>query len=1253
MNSLLNSRLFSFVKKHKDFPFLAAILLFMSLILYRNYIFGGKLFLFEDFGSDTVRVSLPTYIYFFDWFRNGLPLWSDKMGIGTSILSHSEIIFDPFTYILFIFGKSRIIYMFIYIVIIKIILSGLFFRMFIGKYKLSSYAKIVGAITYAFGGYMIVMGQNYVFGTIYVYLPLILLGFEMWLLDKRRWLLVLMLTLTALYFYYFFYMTAIFLGIYAIFRYFTIYNFKLKQFFIYISSLAGYGLLSMGLSAFFWMPSLALTFNNLRMGSSIPAFSHMIFPDLKIVVTSLARLFGYDVLGGPMSYLGYYNDYFQLTLFSGILTIVLIPQVFSEKKKRKKFIYGIFLLVLLALLFIPFFPYMFNGFSDFTYRWTYVLHFALALFLSIAIHNVDSENRFSYKILNVTMGLLLAIFVVVLIYIEALAGEPSLLRTINIFFEDYIFITIYASLMILFFRTRYKTFIKIIVLALVCFELVWFPQHFINDRLTTDSDSVEKQLGYFDTTNKVVAYLNGIDSDIYRIDKSYDSVVSEYGRTPSDNEAMAQGYRGLKSYNSNNQPNYIRFLHDAGIFVKYPSYTPPKGARPQDLGKQQLNYINGVGDRFLLQTFLGVKYYLAKNNVELPEYYKYVTKIDDITVYKNNNYLPLGFTFDSFITRNEFLKLDNSTKDIALLSFLVIDNSKYFPEIKEGSNSIPELQKIKSNEAIKSIITDRKKDYLQVTSYKEDKIEGRINVNKKEVLLLTIPFDQGWTAYVDGNKTNLLKVDSGLIGIKLNPGSHIINLRYFPPMMKFGIFISITTLFLYTLFMIFNKNISKKILQINKQLNLFYKKNLSKAFNKLTKRIADLLEYMTQFQLNSKKLIFYVTMLFGILMFFLNGLITRGQSFYNLFSPSIGNYFMDFFHPLSELFDGPYAHGSIYPPLPLLLFKLMLRFIPYDVAAQGGFAIRATQSGQIVFMLYMLLTIIIILFLLLEIKKGSRIEKYIFSFVILSSTPFLFQFERGNIIFVALLFLMIFVFFKDNKNPIIREIALVSLSLSVGIKIYPVIFGLLLIKEKRFKEAIRALVYCAALFFLPFFAVGGINQIPLLFKNFFSTSNDALGWGVGYSVNIQSIVRIIFGYMGVFSKQPIYIGNIISIAVLMLGIITTFSLRSTWKTVALLSLLMIMIPPISYVYTLIYMVIPLILFLDRKEKEKKIDYIYLACFILIFIPITLGQIEVLNNGFGRNIRLLTYGVFIQNISLSIMIILLLIEGLRKEVSSNK
>lgn len=812
MSKLLNNSLFSFIKKHKDLLFLTAILICMSLFLYREYIFGKKLFLFEDLGSDSVRVSLPTYIYFFDWFKSGMPLWSDKIGIGTSVLSHSDIIFDPFTYILFIFGKNKIIYMFVYMVVIKIILSGIFFWIFLGKYKLSSYAKIIGALTYAFGGYMIVMGQNYVFGTIYVYLPLILLGFEIWLQDKKAWLLILMLTLTILYFYYFFYMTAIYFIIYSIFRYFTIYKFKIQHFLKYTFSLTRYILIAMGLGAFYWLPSLTLTFSNLRVGPSLPPLEDMFIINSSMLLTTLGRLFGYDALGSLTSYLGYGSDYFQLASFFGIITIILIPQIFCETNRRKKITYVIYFIIILALLFIPFFSYIFNGFSDFTYRWIYIVNFSLALLLSIAVNLIFKKKRINYKILFITVISLFIISLIVIDSLSPLKGENlysqlrlyknfevmrnSLLYYMRIYLKDYFLIILYVAFIILYLRTKYKRIVKTLILTLVCIELVWFPEHFINNRLTTSPDPVKNKLGYYDNTNSAVTYLKKIDNSIYRLDKSYDSVKSEYGRIPSNNESMVQGYMGLKSYNGNNQPNYIRFLQYSGIFVKYPNFIPANNVKPQDINDPNLNYINGVGDRFLLQSFLGVKYYLAKKGVKLPYYLKYLTTINGIEIYKNDNYLPLGFTFDSFITHEEFMKLDNSSKDLALLSFVVTDNPKFLAG-KINKNSTVILNDVKTLTDIRKIINERRNNSMQIISYKDDNIVGKINISKNNILVLTIPYDEGWSIYIDGHKNISLKVDNGLIGVIINPGNHNIELKYFPPMMKTGIIISIITLILF------------------------------------------------------------------------------------------------------------------------------------------------------------------------------------------------------------------------------------------------------------------------------------------------------------------------------------------------------------------------------------------------------------------------------------------------------------------------
>jgi len=279
----------------------------------------------------------------------------------------------------------------------------------------------------------------------------------------------------------------------------------------------------------------------------------------------------------------------------------------------------------------------------------------------------------------------------------------------------------------------------------------------------------------------------------------------------------------------------------------------------------------------------------------------------------------------------------------------------------------------------------------------------------------------------------------------------------------------------------------------------------------------------------------------------------------------------------------------------------------------------------------------------MEVKKGSKIEKYLFCFIILFSAPVLFLFERANIVFVALIFLMIFSFFKDNKNSIIREIAIISLAISIGIKLYPVLFALLLIKEKRFKDVIRLAVYLAVVFILPLFAIGGLSQITLVFKNIYNTSDIHLEWGVGYSVNILNITRSFFAILGNFGNSPIILGKLFSFVILFLGLFSIFVSRSKWKTVAFLTLLMILVPSISYEYVLIFMIIPLIMFLDREGVAAPIDYLYLTCFVMIFIPFTLNKIDFINSGFGVRARPLTYGLLIQNFATLSLLILLLID----------
>lgn len=72
-----------------------------------------------------------------------------------------------------------------------------------------------------------------------------------------------------------------------------------------------------------------------------------------------------------------------------------------------------------------------------------------------------------------------------------------------------------------------------------------------------------------------------------------------------------------------------------------------------------------------------------------------------------------------------------------------------------------------------------------------DEIRGDIEVSDNKILCLSIPYDQGWTAYVDGKETDLVKCNIMYTGLKLQAGYHNIVLKYNSKNLNIGIVISI------------------------------------------------------------------------------------------------------------------------------------------------------------------------------------------------------------------------------------------------------------------------------------------------------------------------------------------------------------------------------------------------------------------------------------------------------------------------------
>ena len=94
--------------------------------------------------------------------------------------------------------------------------------------------------------------------------------------------------------------------------------------------------------------------------------------------------------------------------------------------------------------------------------------------------------------------------------------------------------------------------------------------------------------------------------------------------------------------------------------------------------------------------------------------------------------------------------------------------------------------------------TRKLKDFsLTDISYRSDSISGMIPLPSDSCILFTIPYDEGWTATVDGQKAETVMAYGALLAVPATPGTHQIDLSYSPPGFEAGILVTIGSVLLF------------------------------------------------------------------------------------------------------------------------------------------------------------------------------------------------------------------------------------------------------------------------------------------------------------------------------------------------------------------------------------------------------------------------------------------------------------------------
>ena len=163
---------------------------------------------------------------------------------------------------------------------------------------------------------------------------------------------------------------------------------------------------------------------------------------------------------------------------------------------------------------------------------------------------------------------------------------------------------------------------------------------------------------------------------------------------------------------------------------------------------------------------------------EADEGWTYLADVDGYTLYHNDNYVPMGFTYDYYVTEATYQTSIKTLRSNLLMRALVLTDE----DVAQYGKYLTELSEDMLNDLHYDSYTqdcaDRRAHSCSVFQMNNAGFHAEITLDKANLVFFSVPYDDGFTAYVNGEKTDILQVDEGLMAVLCPAGASSIDFVY-------------------------------------------------------------------------------------------------------------------------------------------------------------------------------------------------------------------------------------------------------------------------------------------------------------------------------------------------------------------------------------------------------------------------------------------------------------------------------------------
>lgn len=775
----------SYYKKSFFYALIMALVLFLPFVI----IDGGYFTYCGDYNAQQI----PFYKECIRAIQSGNIGWNWHTDLGVNFIGSYSFytLGSPFFWIAALFPASISQYLMAPLLALKMALSSLFAFTYIKRFVVNPQNALIGGLLYAFSGYSIYNIFFNHFHEAIVFFPLLLIGLEECVINKRYGAFALSVAINAFVNYFFFVGECVFLVLYFTAR--TIYdrNFRIKfKDFLHLAFESVCGVM---IACVLFMPSILQVLDVPRSTSILSGWEFLFYEDSQRYgmilesmffpgeVPAVSRMF-------PDSDADWSSVALYLPLFSmsGVIALMKGGGVTHKSLNWVR----ILLPVCLIMAMVPGLNASFIMFSDSFYtRWFYMPELICALATVYVLENKDMDMKFGIKFCAAVTTL---ISLCVLLFPEPWSEDetkliPHIANGSNISVCINIVMSI-GSLVLLWNILRQrnsfseKAFTTKITLVTITCCMIFSYYDMGYDRL------LGRPVGQYNDMLSSIDDINIDDEEFYRIE--------HYG----------DEYNANMLWDENSFTSFISIV-PSSIFDMY-----------ETIGFERTVRSNPEKTYYALRSYTHTKYLIVhvdykENELEQDladlRTFKYLNTQGDYDIYVNTKTVPMGCAYDTYIAETDISKGEDSHADNLMINSVILNDEQIAKYSDILQKQTP--QEMTDDELYQQFLLDvDDRNRLSVDTFvaNGDTFTSDTSFTEDKLVVFSVPFDKGWSCSVitNGKHTPLEieKVNGGFIGVRVPSGNHTLSFSYETPGLKLGLIVTIIGVLTLVSYMVLN-----------------------------------------------------------------------------------------------------------------------------------------------------------------------------------------------------------------------------------------------------------------------------------------------------------------------------------------------------------------------------------------------------------------------------------------------------------------